>query len=198
MIRSFRDSLTRRVFERQRIPRLGPEVQRQAHRKLLLLDASSALEDLRSRRGTDWNASEATAPDSTASESTANGEFASSGALTDRMKSRSATTTRRLSMPRRAHPPIHPGEILETEYLEPLELSQYRLAKELSVPARRINEIVHGTRAISADTALRLARYFGTTDEFWLNLQMRYDLEVERDRLGPRLRKEVAVLERAS
>ena len=100
-------------------------------------------------------------------------------------------------MPRRAHPPIHPGEILETEYLEPLGLSQYRLAKELSVPARRINEIVHGTRAISADTALRLARYFGTTDEFWLNLQMRYDLEVERDRLGPRLRKEVAVLERA-
>jgi addiction module HigA family antidote len=101
-------------------------------------------------------------------------------------------------MPRRAHPPIHPGEILEKEFLEPLELTQYRLAKEISVPARRINEIVHGTRAISADTALRLARYFGTSDEFWLNLQMRYDLEVERDRLGPRLRKEVAVLERAS
>jgi addiction module HigA family antidote len=101
-------------------------------------------------------------------------------------------------MSRRAHPPIHPGEILEKEFLEPLELSQYRLAKEISVPARRINEIVHGTRAISADTALRLARYFGTSDEFWLNLQMRYDLEVERDRLGPRLRKEVAVLERAS
>jgi addiction module HigA family antidote len=95
-------------------------------------------------------------------------------------------------MPRRAHPPIHPGEILEKEFLEPLELTQYRLAKEISVPARRINEIVHGTRAISADTALRLARYFGTSDEFWLNLQMRYDLEVERDRLGPRLRKEVA------
>ena len=70
-------------------------------------------------------------------------------------------------MPRRAHPPIHPGEILETEFLEPLELSQYRLAKEISVSARRINEIVHGDRAISADTALRLARYFGTTDEFW-------------------------------
>jgi addiction module HigA family antidote len=101
-------------------------------------------------------------------------------------------------MPRRAHPPIHPGEILEKEFLEPLELSQYRLAKAISVPARRINEILHGTRAISADTALRLARYFGTTDEFWLSLQMRYDLEVERDRLGPRLRKEVAVLERAS
>ena len=73
-----------------------------------------------------------------------------------------------------------------------------RLAKEISVPARRINEIVHGTRAISAESALRLARYFGTSDEFWLNLQMRYELEGERDRLGPRLRKEVAVLKRAS
>jgi addiction module HigA family antidote len=99
-------------------------------------------------------------------------------------------------MPRRVHVPVHPGEILEKEFLEPLELSQYRLAKAISVPPRRINEIVHGTRGISADTALRLARYFGTSDEFWLNLQMRYDLEVERDRLGPRLRKEVAVLER--
>jgi len=101
-------------------------------------------------------------------------------------------------MARRAHPPVHPGEILEKEFLEPLELSQYRSAKETNVPPRRINEIVHGTRAISADTALRLARYFGTTDEFWLNLQMHYDLEVERDRLGSRLRKEVAVLKRAS
>jgi addiction module HigA family antidote len=101
-------------------------------------------------------------------------------------------------MARRAHSPVHPGEILEKEFLEPLELSQYRLAKETNVPPRRINEIVHGTRAISADTALRLARYFGTTDEFWLNLQMHYDLEVERDRLGSRLRKEVAVLKRAS
>jgi addiction module HigA family antidote len=100
-------------------------------------------------------------------------------------------------MPRRAHAPIHPGEILEKEFLEPHGLSQYRLAKEISVPPRRINEIVHGTRGISADTALRLARYFGTTDEFWLNLQMRYDLEVQRDRLGARLRREVSVLERA-
>ena len=100
-------------------------------------------------------------------------------------------------MPRRAHAPIHPGEILEKEFHEPLELSQYRLAKAISVPPRRINEIVHGTRGISADTALRLARYFATTDEFWLNLQMRYDLEVERDRLGPRLRREVSVLDRA-
>lgn len=93
--------------------------------------------------------------------------------------------------------PIHPGAILANDFLEPLGLSQYRLAKDISVPARRINEIVHGTRAISADTALRLARYFGTTERFWLNVQSRYDLELERDRLGPRLEKEVRVLDRA-
>lgn len=90
--------------------------------------------------------------------------------------------------------PVHPGEILLEEYLQPLGLSQYRLAQDISVPPRRINEIVHGTRAITADTALRLARYFGTSDQYWLNLQMRYDLEVERDRLGPRLEQEVMVL----
>jgi addiction module HigA family antidote len=94
--------------------------------------------------------------------------------------------------------PIHPGEILAADFLEPFGLSQYRLAKDISVPARRINEIVHGTRAVSADTALRLARYFGTSERFWLNVQARYDLELERDRLGARLHKEVRVLQRAS
>ena len=89
--------------------------------------------------------------------------------------------------------PIHPGEILLEDFLGPLRLSQYRLAQDLSVPPRRINEIVHGKRAITADTALRLARYFGTSEQFWLNLQSRYDLEVERDRLGSRLEEEVAV-----
>ena len=79
-------------------------------------------------------------------------------------------------------PPIHPGEILKEEFLEPLGLSQYRVAVDISVPPRRINEIVHGKRSISADTALRLARYFGTTDRFWLNLQTPLDLERERDR----------------
>src|SRR5277367_1731640 len=80
--------------------------------------------------------------------------------------------------------PVHPGEILMEEFLKPPELSQYQLAKELSVPARRINEIVHGERRITADTALRLARFFGTAERFWLNLQARYDLEIEKDRLG--------------
>lgn len=90
--------------------------------------------------------------------------------------------------------PIHPGEILREEFLSPLGISQYRLAKETSVPARRINEIVRGTRSISADTALRLARYFGTSEHFWLNLQGHYDLEVAKDHLGKRLLSEVKVL----
>ena len=94
--------------------------------------------------------------------------------------------------------PIPPGEILLEEFMKPLGVTQYRLAKEIGVPPRRINEIVHGTRGVSADTALRLARYFGTSAELWLNLQMRYDLEIERDRLGDRLRKEVSVLGRSS
>ena len=89
--------------------------------------------------------------------------------------------------------PIHPGEILQEDFLKPLGLSQYRLAKDVSVPARRVNEIVLGKRSVTADTALRLARYFGTTERFWLNLQTRYDLELERDRLGARLEREVSV-----
>src|SRR5918992_1953535 len=88
--------------------------------------------------------------------------------------------------------PVHAGEILLEEFLVPMGISQYRIAKDISVPPRRINEIVHGKRAISADTALRLARYFGTSERFWLNLQAQFDLEVEKDLLGKRLQKEVA------
>lgn len=91
-------------------------------------------------------------------------------------------------------PPIHPGEILLEEFLEPMGISQYRLAKDISVPPRRINEIVQGKRSVSADTALRLSRYFGLSERFWLNLQSRYDLEVEKDKLDVRLAKEVRVL----
>lgn len=94
--------------------------------------------------------------------------------------------------------PIHPGEVLQADFLDPLGVSQYRLAQDISVPARRINEIVHGKRAVSADTALRLARYFGTSERFWLNLQARFDLERQRDVLGARLEKEVRVLDRAN
>ena len=95
------------------------------------------------------------------------------------------------------HPPIHPGEILLEEFVQPLGVSQYRLAKDISVPPRRINEIVHGRRSITADTALRLSRYFGTSEQFWLNLQTRYDLEVTRERLKDRLIQEVFTLRSA-
>ena len=94
-------------------------------------------------------------------------------------------------------PPIHPGEILLSEFLKPMGISQYRLAKATSVPARRINEIVHGKRSITADTALRLSKFFGMSDRFWMNLQTRYDLELEKDRLGSRLDDEVEFYEEA-
>ena len=113
-------------------------------------------------------------------------------------RSKSSTTTRREPRSKvSALAPVHPGEILLEEFLKPLGLSQYRVAKDTSVPPRRINEVVHGTRSISADTALRLARYFGTSEQFWMNLQARYDLEVEKENLGDRLAKEVVVLARA-
>jgi addiction module HigA family antidote len=91
--------------------------------------------------------------------------------------------------------PIHPGEILMEEFLKPLGISQYRLAKDIHVPARRINEIVQGKRSISADTALRLSRYFNLSERFWLNLQARYDLEMQKDKLNGRIEAEVKVLE---
>ncbi len=90
-------------------------------------------------------------------------------------------------------PPIHPGEVLLTEFLQPMQLSQYALAKALGVPPRRINEIVLGKRSITPDTALRLSRYFGLSERFWLNLQTRYDLEITKDRLADRLEREVSV-----
>lgn len=105
------------------------------------------------------------------------------------MTSRSQIIIRRGT--RSKWPPIHPGEILLEEFLKPLEVSQYRLAADIRVPPRRINEIVHGTRAVTADTAIRLARYFGTSAAFWMNLQARYDLTVHKARLGRRLEKEI-------
>ena len=97
-------------------------------------------------------------------------------------------------MSKRDIPPIHPGEILLEEFIKPMEISQYRLAKDISVDPRRVNEIVHGQRAISADTALRFGRYFGTSPQFWLNLQSHYDLEVLDMEHGNRIENEVKVL----
>ena len=87
--------------------------------------------------------------------------------------------------------PVHPGEVLHEEFLGPMGISQYRLARDIGVSPRRINEIVHGSRAVSADTALRLGRYFGTSERFWLNLQAQYDLDIEYDRVGDRIKREV-------
>jgi addiction module HigA family antidote len=101
-------------------------------------------------------------------------------------------------MKKRDFAPIHPGEILVKEFLEPLGVSQYRLAKDIGVTPRRINEIVHGRRAISADTALRLGHFFGMEAQFWLNLQSRYDMEVTRDQLQDKIKKEVRPFSRAA
>jgi len=150
-------------------------------------------------QGIAWSGSGEIEWANTASEPTTNGEPASAGSAGTPTTWRSRTTTERMkTMARKAHPPVHPGEILLEEFLEPMNLSQYRLAKDISVPARRINEIVHGKRGITADTALRLARYFGTTDHFWMNLQTRHDLEVEKARLKGRLARAVTVLKEAS
>jgi addiction module HigA family antidote len=96
-------------------------------------------------------------------------------------------------MKKKKDAPIHPGEILLEEFLKPMNISQYQLAKDISVPARRINEIVLGKRSISANTALRLSRYFRLSERFWLNLQSAYDLAVEKDRLEDRIESEVKV-----
>ncbi|MBT1074928.1 HigA family addiction module antitoxin [Geobacter grbiciae] len=101
-------------------------------------------------------------------------------------------------MTKRDFPPIHPGEILLAEFLEPLGISQYRLAKDIGVTPRRINEIVHGRRAITADTALRFGRYFNMEAQFWLNLQSHYDMEVALETLEDRLEKEVHPFSRAA
>ncbi|MCZ7578387.1 MAG: HigA family addiction module antitoxin [Dehalococcoidia bacterium] len=105
------------------------------------------------------------------------------------MSNSATTTVDRLA-------PVHPGEILLEEFLKPIAMSQYRLARGIGVPPRRINEIIHGKRAITPDTALRLSRFFGLSDGFWITLQARYDLDMARDRLGDRLDREVEPLRR--
>ena len=97
-------------------------------------------------------------------------------------------------MEERVYPPMHPGRVLELEFMEPLEMTAYALAKAIGVDAPRVYDIVRGKRAITADTALRLARYFGTSPEFWLNLQSHYDLEVEEDRVGESIERDVQPL----
>lgn len=125
--------------------------------------------------------------------STSNGESVSIGETEMHITSRLLTIIKEDHMTKKKLEPIHPGEILMEEFLKPMGISQYKLAKDISVPARRINEIVQGKRAVTPDTALRLSRYFGLSERFWINLQARYDLEIEKDRLSTRLDKEVHV-----
>lgn len=99
---------------------------------------------------------------------------------------------------KKKHDPVHPGEILYEEFLKPLAMSQYRLAKDIAVPPRRINEIILGKRAISADTALRLARYFGNSAKFWMNLQAQYDLDSEADRIGAAIVSKIKPYDKAA
>jgi addiction module HigA family antidote len=94
-------------------------------------------------------------------------------------------------------PPIHPGEVLLEDFMKPLGLSQYRIAKDIGVPSIRISQIIRGKRAVTADTAMRLARYFGTSAEVWLRLQARYDLEVAQEQIGEQINREVRVLKAA-
>lgn len=96
------------------------------------------------------------------------------------------------------HAPVHPGEILEEEFLKPLKISQYRLAKDIRVSARRINEIVLGKRSISADTALRLSRYFGNSATFWMNLQAQFDLEISSEKIGTQLTSQIKPFDKAA
>ena len=91
-------------------------------------------------------------------------------------------------------PPLHPGEVLFEEFLKPMNISQNRLGRDLKVSPRRINEIIHGKRSITADTALRLSRYFGNSARFWMGLQMDYDLDVETDKLSQRIKKDIEQL----
>ena len=165
MIRTYRDRDTERLAARQRVKKWPPQLSKTALRKLRMLDAAEE------RTGQwricfHWEAGNAYDVE-----------------IVDEHEDVPMTTKL---------PPAHPGEVLAEEFLEPTRLSQYRLAKDISVPPRRINEIVHGKRAVTADTALRLARDFGTTPRFWLNLQVQYELDIEADRLGDRLDHEVA------
>jgi addiction module HigA family antidote len=195
MIRSFRDRETERPFPREAVRKLPPDVRRAALRKLVLLDAAHSIEDLRVPPGNRLEKLTGNRAGQYSIRINDCGGCAFAGRKVTPRMSKSSTITKPSVRGRGRRPsPVSPGEMLQEEFLRPIGISQYRLAKALTVPPRRINEIVHGKRAVTADTALRLARHFGTSERFWLNLQTRYDLEIEKDRLGDRLRREVQVL----
>jgi addiction module HigA family antidote len=180
VIRSFGSKETERLWRRERVRSIDPRIHRVALRKLRQIGAASVLDDLRVPPGNRLEALKAIDPASTASGSTTSGGSASCGRAPDRRRWRSLTTTDRIA-------PIHPGEVLMEDFIEGFGITQNRLAVAIGVPPRRINEIVHGKRGISADTALRLAKYFGTSAEFWINLQSHYELDRAADLAGERI-----------
>jgi len=144
-----------------------------------------------------WKNSKERVPVSTASVSMINGDFVFSGVMAMLIKLKSQIITHdyeEQEMSKRELEPIHPGEILLEEFLNPMDISQYRLAKDINVDPRRINEIVHGKRAISTDTAMRLGHFFGMSPQFWLNLQSHYALELLDMQSGDQIQNEVKVL----
>ena len=194
MIKSFRDKESEKIFDRQLSGKLPQNIQRVARKKLVILDAAIELNDLRIPPG---NRLEALKGDRKGQHSIRiNDQWRVCFIWSDGDAYEVEITDYHLEnhMKNKKLPPIHPGEILKEEFLEPMGISQYRVAKDISVPPRRINEIVHGKRAITADTALRLGRFFNMSPQFWLNLQTRYDLEVTEDQLHNRLENEVHVL----
>jgi len=182
MIESFADSETELIWSGRRSRKLAPDIQNVAPRKLRLLNQARVLGELRVPPGNRLEALKADRQGNTRSASMTSGGYASSGKKEDRRMSKSSTTTSRGGLLRNPHP----GEILLEEFLKPMDLSQNALARAVHVAPRRINEIVLGKRDVTADTDLRLARYFGLSEGFFLGLQMDYDLmqrrrEIDRD-----------------
>jgi len=183
MIKSFQSKETQKIFERNYSHRIPRSIQKTAMRKLWMIDAATILNDLRM-------------PPSNHLEKL-QGKRKKQHSIRINKQWRICFLLNITNMANKKIQPIHPGEILKEEFLDPLNITQYRLAKDISVSPRRINEIVHGTRAITADTALRLGRYFGVSPQFWLNLQSRYELEIQTEELSNRLQNEVKVLQHA-
>ena len=192
MIKSFADRATEQLFQRRRVAALPPDLYGIALRKLRLLDATTRLDSLRVPPG---NRLEALKGDRAGRHSI---RINDQWRICFRWQDGDAYEVETLGLPQvrlpmtdDRLPPVHPGEVLQQDFLVPMGLSQYALAKAIGVPPQRVLEIVHGRRAVTADTALRLGRYFGVEPQLWLNLQTRYDLDRAEDALGDRLEREV-------
>ncbi|WP_425469608.1 HigA family addiction module antitoxin [Paraburkholderia unamae] len=176
-IQNFHDKETALIWSGAQSRRLPVEIQQVARRKLRMLNAALALAlaDLRVPPANRLEALTGIARTNTVSVSTTSGGYVSNGTAATPMTSKSSTTTEVRTMKKLRN--VHPGEVLQEEFLTPMEMSQNALARAMKVPPRRINEIVHGARSVTADTALRLSIVFGTSPQFWMNLQSDYDLE---------------------